>query len=70
MFTGIVDWWSESRGCDRFELERQFDVLARAILSGLDQSLLERGGRSGTAASGHAASMARKAGVRRRRRSV
>jgi AcrR family transcriptional regulator len=35
MVRGLVDWASARPEYDRFELERQFDVLARALLDGL-----------------------------------
>lgn len=39
MVGGIVDWSSRSPSHDRFELERQFDLLARALLDGLGRAL-------------------------------
>lgn len=45
MLASIVDWSSESRAADRFELERQFDVLTCAILAGLDATLPGRASR-------------------------
>jgi len=39
MVREIVDWSSDARVCDRFELERQFDLLARAMIDGLGQAL-------------------------------
>lgn len=39
MVREIVDWSSRSPQHDRFELERQFDVLARALLEGLGRVL-------------------------------
>jgi AcrR family transcriptional regulator len=42
MVAGVVDWWSDARGPDRFEVERQFDVLTRALLSGLAETLSVR----------------------------
>jgi AcrR family transcriptional regulator len=42
---GIVDWWIESRVCDRFQLERELDVLTRSMLSGLDRALPSRAAR-------------------------
>jgi AcrR family transcriptional regulator len=45
MIGGIVDWWTESHPCDRFEVERQFDLLVRAMLSGLDRTLPAKGPR-------------------------
>lgn len=38
MVGGLVDWTSRSAGHDRFELEKQFDVLTRALLDGLDRT--------------------------------
>ena len=39
MVVGIVDWWTESHACDRFELERHFDLLTRSIVAGLGDAL-------------------------------
>jgi AcrR family transcriptional regulator len=39
MVREIVDWSSRSPQVDRFELERQFELLARALLDGLDRAL-------------------------------
>lgn len=39
MVREIVDWSSRSAQHDRFELERQFDLLARALIDGLGRSL-------------------------------
>lgn len=35
MIRGLIDWWSEGSQFDRLELEREFDALAGALLSGL-----------------------------------
>jgi hypothetical protein len=71
MVTGVVDWWTESHACDRFELERQYDLLTRAMLAGLEQGLARRP-RSATAGSGRSApaktSAARKKRTSRARR--
>jgi len=39
MVAGVIDWWTQARSPDRFEVERQFDVLTRALLSGLAHGL-------------------------------
>jgi AcrR family transcriptional regulator len=41
MVRGLVDWASARPEYDRFELERQFDVLARALLDGLGRTPAE-----------------------------
>ncbi|MBM4269132.1 MAG: TetR/AcrR family transcriptional regulator [Deltaproteobacteria bacterium] len=46
MVGGVVDWWTEEHACDRFELERQFDMLTRAMIGGLEQALKTRNARS------------------------
>jgi AcrR family transcriptional regulator len=46
MVGGVVDWWTEAHACDRFELERQFDLLARAMIGGLGDSLPARGSKA------------------------
>ena len=68
MLASIVDWSSESRAADRFELERQFDVLSRAILAGLDATLPARAPRdAGGAVRRKARRGSEKTGVARRR---
>jgi len=47
MISAIVDWWTESHACDRFEVERQLDLLVRALLTGLDRTLPPRAQREG-----------------------
>jgi AcrR family transcriptional regulator len=42
MMVGVVDWWTEERGCDRFDLERHFDFLTRAVLAGLDEAMRDK----------------------------
>ena len=42
MIRGLVDWASQRPDYDRFELESQFDVLARALLDGLDRAAPRR----------------------------
>jgi AcrR family transcriptional regulator len=70
MIGGIVDWWIESRACDRFQLEQELDVLTRATLSGLDRALSSRSSREPAGASrrgaGKAASAAKKTAARGR----
>ena len=43
MLRGLVDWASRRDDVDRFELERQFDVLTRALLEGLGRTLPAKG---------------------------
>lgn len=38
MVASVVDWWVDSRACDRFELERYLVQLARAAITGLIRS--------------------------------
>jgi hypothetical protein len=38
MIRGLVDWSSSTLGPDRFELERQFNVLVGALLDGLGRT--------------------------------
>ena len=47
MITGIVDWWTGSHACDRFEVERQLELLVRSLLTGLDRALPPRASRDG-----------------------
>jgi AcrR family transcriptional regulator len=42
MIGTIVDWWTETHACDRFEVERQIDLLIRAMTTGLDRTLPPR----------------------------
>ncbi|MEW6267701.1 MAG: helix-turn-helix domain-containing protein [Thermodesulfobacteriota bacterium] len=42
MVREIVDWASGAHACDRFELERQFDLMTLALLSGLERELARR----------------------------
>jgi len=43
MVREIVDWAADAHACDRFELERQFDVLTLAVMNGLAGELARRG---------------------------
>lgn len=66
MLASIVDWSSETRSIDRFDLERQFEVLARAILAGLDATLPGRSARdAGVVRRGGAAAAEKKRAARK-----
>lgn len=65
MASGMVDWWIDTPGCDRFELERNIDRIAHVVVSGLGQTLAaERSLARGTRRK-PAARRARKPAVRR-----
>ena len=42
MVVGVVDWWAKSHACDRFELERHFELLTSAIVAGLGDAAPKR----------------------------
>ena len=50
MLGGLVDWASRRDDVDRFELEAQFEVLARALLDGLGRTLAATDGKPATGA--------------------
>lgn len=65
MVRETVDWSVGTRGCDRFELESQLELAARALIEGLGRALPRTAGRAST----RPARGGRKTTTRRQRRS-
>jgi AcrR family transcriptional regulator len=68
MVREIVDWAADAHACDRFELERQFDLLALAVLNGLAGELKRRARPAASKRSRSPRATRRTRGARARRR--